>query len=100
MSLRTKSTLLLLTRKKPNKFVTKNLVWVSPPESFSDVVPVPLVGDGDIDVNFIDAAVIGLAVVGDTNVDGTVVILGNRSPLMLNGFEVLVVVDVNVNRNI
>ena len=53
-------------------------------------------GDGDVDVNFIDAAVTGFEVVGDIDVDVIVDIVGRRSLAMLYEFEVIVVVVVVV----
>jgi len=53
-------------------------------------------GDGDVDVNFIDAAVTGFEVVGDIDVDVIVDIDGKRS-LAMYDFEVVVVVVVVVD---
>jgi len=54
-------------------------------------------GDGDVDVNFIDAAVTGFEVVGDIDVDVIVDIDGKRSLAMLDDFEVVVAVVVVVD---
>lgn len=54
-------------------------------------------GDGDVDVNFIDAAVTGFEVVGHIDVDVIVDIVGRRSLAMLYDFEVVVVVVVVVD---